>query len=207
MHEAEAVDGPEYVGRVRRRRRYGRGAACGGGQDGRCWKRAAIRGAQRRRPRGTGREPPARRLRRPGLPPIRLRERGDALGLRPPLRQRRAAAARPQPPRGGGRRRSTRALYPRAGTLGGCTAHNAMILVCPHDADWDAIASLTGDPSWSAERMYLLRAPRELPPPAGPALASAGGWGSTAPATAGTAGCTPRKRSRRTPWATSSSWT
>src|ERR1700730_14849001 len=22
-------------------------------------------------------------------------------------------------------------LYPRAGTLGGCTAHNAMILVCP----------------------------------------------------------------------------
>ena len=28
-------------------------------------------------------------------------------------------------------------LYPRAGTLGGCTAHNAMILVCPHDADWD----------------------------------------------------------------------
>ncbi|HEX6014787.1 MAG TPA: GMC family oxidoreductase [Geminicoccaceae bacterium] len=50
-------------------------------------------------------------------------------------------------------------LYPRAGTLGGCTAHNAMILVCPHDADWDAIASLTGDPSWSAERMraYFVR--------------------------------------------------
>ena len=50
-------------------------------------------------------------------------------------------------------------LYPRAGTLGGCTAHNAMILVCPHDADWDAIASLTGDPSWSAESMraYFVR--------------------------------------------------
>lgn len=44
-------------------------------------------------------------------------------------------------------------LYPRAGTLGGCTAHNAMILVCPHEADWDAIADLTGDPSWSAARM------------------------------------------------------
>ncbi|HEX2528030.1 MAG TPA: GMC family oxidoreductase [Geminicoccus sp.] len=44
-------------------------------------------------------------------------------------------------------------LYPRAGTLGGCTAHNAMILVCPHDADWDAIASLTGDPSWGAGPM------------------------------------------------------
>ncbi|MGD9510645.1 MAG: GMC family oxidoreductase, partial [Geminicoccaceae bacterium] len=45
-------------------------------------------------------------------------------------------------------------LYPRAGTLGGCTAHNAMILVCPHDADWDAIARDTGDPSWSAAEMH-----------------------------------------------------
>ena len=45
-------------------------------------------------------------------------------------------------------------LYPRAGTLGGCTAHNAMILMYPHEADWDGIAALTGDPSWSAERMH-----------------------------------------------------
>ena len=44
-------------------------------------------------------------------------------------------------------------LYPRAGTLGGCTAHNALILVYPHDADWDAIAALTGDDSWSARSM------------------------------------------------------
>jgi choline dehydrogenase len=44
-------------------------------------------------------------------------------------------------------------LYPRAGTLGGCTAHNAMILVYPHNADWDAIADLTDDPSWRAENM------------------------------------------------------
>lgn len=44
-------------------------------------------------------------------------------------------------------------LYPRAGTLGGCTAHNAMILVYPHNADWDLIADLTGDRSWEAERM------------------------------------------------------
>jgi len=43
--------------------------------------------------------------------------------------------------------------YPRAGTLGGCTAHNAMILVYPHNADWDAIAELTGDASWSADAM------------------------------------------------------
>ena len=50
-------------------------------------------------------------------------------------------------------------LYPRAGTLGGCTAHNAMILVYPHNADWDGIASLTGDQSWNAENMrqYFMR--------------------------------------------------
>ena len=44
-------------------------------------------------------------------------------------------------------------LYPRAGTLGGCTAHNAMILVYPHNADWDGIAQLTGDQSWNADAM------------------------------------------------------
>jgi choline dehydrogenase len=44
-------------------------------------------------------------------------------------------------------------LYPRAGTLGGCTAHNAMITVYPHNSDWDHIAELTGDPSWRAEHM------------------------------------------------------
>ena len=44
-------------------------------------------------------------------------------------------------------------LYPRAGTLGGCTAHNAMILVYPHNEDWDHIARLTGDASWSARNM------------------------------------------------------
>ncbi|HEY2906444.1 MAG TPA: GMC family oxidoreductase, partial [Vicinamibacterales bacterium] len=44
-------------------------------------------------------------------------------------------------------------LYPRAGTLGGCTAHNAMILVCPSNSDWDELADLTGDPSWRSDRM------------------------------------------------------
>lgn len=43
--------------------------------------------------------------------------------------------------------------YPRAGTLGGCTAHNAMIIVTPQDTDWNHIASLTGDSSWNAENM------------------------------------------------------
>ena len=43
--------------------------------------------------------------------------------------------------------------YPRAGCLGGCTAHNAMICVCPHNADWDNLARLTNDPSWGADNM------------------------------------------------------
>jgi choline dehydrogenase len=47
-------------------------------------------------------------------------------------------------------------LYPRAGTLGGCTAHNAMILVYPQNADWDYIAELTGDESWRADKMRTL---------------------------------------------------
>ncbi|MGA8714843.1 MAG: GMC family oxidoreductase [Roseiarcus sp.] len=44
-------------------------------------------------------------------------------------------------------------LYPRASTLGGCTAHNAMILMAPQDSDWNAIADLTRDPTWRAEAM------------------------------------------------------
>lgn len=45
-------------------------------------------------------------------------------------------------------------LYPRAGTLGGCTAHNAMITVVPHDSDWDNIAHLTNDETWHADNMW-----------------------------------------------------
>jgi choline dehydrogenase len=44
-------------------------------------------------------------------------------------------------------------LYPRTGTLGGCTAHNALIAVYPHRSDFDNIATLTGDASWSADNM------------------------------------------------------
>lgn len=44
-------------------------------------------------------------------------------------------------------------LYPRAGTLGGCTAHNAMITVYPNDSDWDYLETLTGDSSWSNKNM------------------------------------------------------
>ena len=53
-------------------------------------------------------------------------------------------------------------LYPRAGTLGGCTAHNAMIAVYPHNSDWQCIADLTGDSSWrpGAMRSYFERVER-----------------------------------------------
>lgn len=44
-------------------------------------------------------------------------------------------------------------LYPRAGTLGGCTVHNLMITIYPNNSDWDAIAEDTGDRSWRADNM------------------------------------------------------
>ena len=44
-------------------------------------------------------------------------------------------------------------LYPRAGTLGGCTVHNLMITIYPNNSDWNAIAELTGDRSWGSENM------------------------------------------------------
>ena len=44
-------------------------------------------------------------------------------------------------------------LYPRAGTLGGCAGHNAMITIYPHKSDWANIASVTGDSSWAPDNM------------------------------------------------------
>ena len=44
-------------------------------------------------------------------------------------------------------------FYPRAGTLGGCTPHHAMITIYGHDSDWEHIADLTGDASWRPEAM------------------------------------------------------
>ncbi|OJJ71801.1 hypothetical protein ASPBRDRAFT_43172 [Aspergillus brasiliensis CBS 101740] len=44
-------------------------------------------------------------------------------------------------------------LYTRASTLGGCTAHNALITIYPHRSDWTYIANLTNDPSWLPESM------------------------------------------------------
>lgn len=44
-------------------------------------------------------------------------------------------------------------LYPRAGTLGGCTAHNAIVTIYPNEIDWTNIQQLTGDDSWAPENM------------------------------------------------------
>ncbi|KAH7026739.1 choline dehydrogenase [Microdochium trichocladiopsis] len=44
-------------------------------------------------------------------------------------------------------------LYPRTGSLGGCTAHNALIAVYPHRSDFEYIRELTGDDSWAADNM------------------------------------------------------
>ncbi|MBN9139924.1 MAG: GMC family oxidoreductase N-terminal domain-containing protein [Micrococcales bacterium] len=44
-------------------------------------------------------------------------------------------------------------LYPRGSTLGGSTAVSAMVHIAPHDGDWDRLAALTGDESWSSTRM------------------------------------------------------
>jgi len=43
--------------------------------------------------------------------------------------------------------------YPRGATLGGSAIVNAMASVLPNDADWEKIAQLSGDSSWSAASM------------------------------------------------------
>jgi choline dehydrogenase len=52
--------------------------------------------------------------------------------------------------------------YPRSGTVGGCTAHHALITMYPFNSDWDDIARATGDRSWasSAMRSYFERLER-----------------------------------------------
>ncbi|MDK0524061.1 GMC oxidoreductase [Streptomyces sp. ML-6] len=71
-------------------------------------------------------------------------------------------------------------LYPRAGTVGGCTAHHALITVYPYNHDWDAIAEETDDATWhsTAMRRYFERLerctyrPRPKEPPGNPLLAA-----------------------------------
>jgi len=49
-----------------------------------------------------------------------------------------------------------RILYPRASALGGCSAHHAMISVYGTEYDWQRIADLTGDDSWTPDRMRAI---------------------------------------------------
>ncbi len=44
-------------------------------------------------------------------------------------------------------------LYPRAGVLGGCVTHNALIWIEPHDSDWSNIQEITGDNTWTPANM------------------------------------------------------
>lgn len=62
-------------------------------------------------------------------------------------------------------------LYPRASTLGGCTAHHAMLMLAPENDDWDRIGRITGDPSWNALTMatYERRVREWLPIETSPA--------------------------------------
>ncbi|KAM5355005.1 hypothetical protein ACJ41O_001651 [Fusarium nematophilum] len=72
-------------------------------------------------------------------------------------------------------------LYPRTQALGGCTAHNALIAVYPHQSDFEYIASLTGDDSWSAENMrkYFVKMEENRHLPAGVEGHGYDGWLST----------------------------
>lgn len=44
-------------------------------------------------------------------------------------------------------------LYPRAASVGGCTAHHAMLMLLPDPKDWNDLARSTGDPSFNAHQM------------------------------------------------------
>ncbi|KAJ4258027.1 hypothetical protein NW762_008165 [Fusarium torreyae] len=72
-------------------------------------------------------------------------------------------------------------LYPRTQALGGCTAHNALIAVYPHQSDFEHIASITGDDSWSADNMrkYFVKAEDNHHRPAGEDGHGYSGWLST----------------------------
>ena len=61
-------------------------------------------------------------------------------------------------------------------SLGGCTAHNAQILVYPHDEDWDGLAQVDRRSVLEcAQHATVLREAGELPPPASIPLAQLAG--------------------------------
>lgn len=68
--------------------------------------------------------------------------------------------------------------YPRAGTLGGCSRHNALISIYAHDSDWSNIVGLTGDNSWSPDNMrsYFRKLEKNMYLPKGSIGHSFTGW-------------------------------
>jgi choline dehydrogenase len=69
-------------------------------------------------------------------------------------------------------------FYPRARTVGGCTAHYAMIIIRPHDSDWQTIADATGDASWAPRKMddYFAKVENWRHPSASSAGHGKSGW-------------------------------
>lgn len=87
-------------------------------------------------------------------------------------------------------------FYPRAAAVGGCTTHHAMITIYPHNSDWQALADLTGDPSWKPDNMRRLFEERlercgyrrpPLVPGVNPTRHGFNGWLSTEQADPGSA--------------------
>ncbi|KAH8686283.1 hypothetical protein BGZ61DRAFT_454285 [Ilyonectria robusta] len=68
--------------------------------------------------------------------------------------------------------------YPRTGTLGGCSRHNALISIYAHDSDWSSIATLTGDDSWSPTNMrsYFMKLENNMYLPSSIIGHGYGGW-------------------------------
>jgi choline dehydrogenase len=69
-------------------------------------------------------------------------------------------------------------FYPRARTVGGCTAHYAMIIIRPHDSDWQTIADVTGDGTWAPRKMddYFAKVENWRHPSATSAAHGKSGW-------------------------------
>jgi choline dehydrogenase-like flavoprotein len=60
-----------------------------------------------------------------------------------------------------------RRLLSSARTVGGCTAHYAMIIIRPHDSDWRTIADATGDGTGRRAKWTILCPRRTLAAPIG----------------------------------------
>ncbi|KAH6631391.1 hypothetical protein F5144DRAFT_570860 [Chaetomium tenue] len=72
-------------------------------------------------------------------------------------------------------------LYPRTGSFGGCSAHNAMVSVYPQRSDFEYMATLTGDSSWSPDNMrkYFQRLEKKQYLPGLPKGHGKDGWLTT----------------------------